>query len=188
MRFWLGFCQNSTGTARQDRADNDIDKLVNDMTITKEPVNQEEAKLVALAKTDIAFGPRYLTGDEGVFERSTSDLEKFFAIQGIPTSRVPDTSEDIVILERSAVLPCVLPVIIISGACLLQNPALVEAVMTVLSNYIKDHFAGSMGGAKNVKCKIVTGDTKIFYDGSPEGFKEIKSILEKIKDEQSGNS
>jgi len=154
------------------------------MTITKEPIDQAEAELVALAKTDIAFGPRYIDGDDGVFERSTTDVEKFFAMEGIQTSRVPHSKEYMEVLEKSAYLPCILPMIIIIGACLSQNPALVEAVITVVSNYIKDYFAQSMGSEKKVKCKIVTGCTKIVYEGPPEEFKEIKSILEAIKDEQ----
>jgi len=164
------------------RTGSNVDKLVNDMTITKEPINQEDAKLVALAKTDIAFGPRYIDGDEGVFEQSTSDVEKFFALEGIPTSRVPQAKWYMDVVEKSASIPCVLPMIIISSACLLQNPALVEMILTVVSNYINHHFANFMGGEKKVTLKIIKGNTKITYEGTPDGLKEIKPILEATDD------
>lgn len=155
------------------------------MKITQEPVTQEEEKIAELATTGIAFGPRYVAEDgTALFESSAYTLSKILAEENIVTSRIVPNEEEGEINENAFDL--LLPVIVISGTFLSENPHLVSLSINLISSYVHDFFTG-IRGEKTVKCKILIKGKKttkkIYYEGPPEQFKDVKDILDAASDD-----
>jgi len=150
------------------------------MKITLEPTTEDETRIAELATTGIAFGPRYIADDgTALFESSTYTLSKILAAEHIETSRIVPNEQEAEINENAFDL--LLPVIVISWTLLSEDPHLMSLSINLISNYIHDFFKG-VRGEKTVKCKILIKGKKttkkIYYEGPPEQFKDVKDILD----------
>jgi len=81
------------------------------------------------------------------------------------------------------------PLIFFTSAVIAQNPYLIDISIGVISNYLTDWFKGLMDGEKEVSLDVVVETksgsyTKIRYEGSPEGLKELPKIIRSMHDEQ----
>jgi hypothetical protein len=152
-------------------------------------VNKKLAELECNIPTRLAFLPFNLENvenkEELVHENSVKALRTLFRNNNIEETPIEKVGDKFYYRQQNA-FEWLVPTIFVSYSVLSENPNLLSLGLSVIANYATDIFKGIVGD-KSVKLNIIVEDekkqkhTKIEYQGSPEGMKEITNILKSIK-------
>lgn len=118
-----------------------------------------------------------------IYSETTSDLKKIFKNSNQSVSYI--TNEKPLLRVRKSA-DWFGPAIFISFSTLVQNTELINISLNLISNYLYDFFKGSVS-EKNVKLDIIVESkkkaeyTKIEYEGSVEGLKDLENIIKQLK-------
>jgi hypothetical protein len=123
------------------------------------------------------------TKDEFIFTDSMLDLNKIFKQEKISVTTLGNDTE----LYRSRKNADIyLPAMFFGCSLIIENPTIVSISLNVLSNFIYDHFKGTIGRkTAHIDFYIETHKTgkikKLSYNGDIEGLKDVEKIIETLK-------
>lgn len=126
--------------------------------------------------------------DELVHEGTVDTIRKLWKQNNIQETWLEKSGEKYPCITEHA-FEWIGPTIFVSASFLVQNPDAVGIALNLISIYLKDWFKGILNTEKKVKISIVVEKNKsktyseIRYEGSPEGLKELPSIIKRAHNE-----
>lgn len=135
----------------------------------------------------LAFFPENLdsakTKDEFIFTDSMLDLNKIFRQENISIGTLGTDTE----LYRSRKNADIyLPAMFFGFSLLAENPTIISISLNILSNFIYDHFKGTIGKKiAHADFYVETDKTgkikKLSYNGNIEGLKDVEKIIKTLR-------
>lgn len=151
-------------------------------------VKEKARELGCNIPTSLALLPRNFeiakSKDELIHESTVPTIRVLWRQNNIDETQLEKEGEKFPLIEEKA-LEWAAPIIFVSSALLSQNPHLISVALNVISNYLTDWFKGIPGSDKKAKLCIVEQTEKgpckkIFYEGDPEGLKELLKIIHEV--------
>jgi len=152
-------------------------------------VREKITRLELSQPEGIAFLPRGFekanSVNELVYESETPTIRSLLRQEGIPVSRL---EKDKINFKEEQSIAFIAPILFITSQLITQNPALLDVIVGVVSNYVYDVIKGTRRNDK-VKLEYVVETTtgqykKLTYEGTAEGMKEIPKTIKEIHDGQ----